>query len=172
MKLRINFATRQRLSPWLCLATVVATGWAGWVWIQYSAVSAELTRTQSEIVKVADARARRTRAMNPEPVRIAPERAHAINAAIGQLNVPWLELTEALEAQRTEGITLLAMQPDAAHSSLLIVAEADRADTLADYAQRLATHPPFRSYVPVKQNQVTALGRPRLQLSFELGWAS
>ncbi|WP_341679262.1 hypothetical protein [Niveibacterium sp. SC-1] len=172
MSIRIDFSRTRRHTPWPWLVALALAGWAAWLGLQYRDTQAELLRVRGESARVAAAQARRAQAAHPEPIRVAPERVRAINAAIGQLNVPWLDLTEALEAVRPEGITLLAMQPDATHSTLLIVAEADRAEMLADYAQALAARPPFRRYTPVKQNQVTALGKPRLQLSFELEWAS
>jgi hypothetical protein len=55
---------------------------------------------------------------------------------------------------------------------LRIVAEADTSVELFGFVEAVAHSAPFRHYTPVKQNQVTALGRPRVQLSLELQWAS
>lgn len=72
----------------------------------------------------------------PAP-RIAASQADAVNAAVGQLNLPWRELHDAVAAATPAGIALLALEPDARKHALRITAEARNSTEMVAYVASL-----------------------------------
>lgn len=172
-RIKLDFAARGLRLGWpevvligLVVVAVAALAFG------YQKLSRALAQDRDEISRLLAAQQASKRETASVLPAVSAERAKAINAAIGQLNVPWGDMLRALDRARPPGVTLLAMEPDAARSTLRIVAEADTSAELFGFAEAVARSAPFRHYAPVKQNQVTALGRPRVQLSLELQWAS
>lgn len=173
-RLHIDFAPpRPHLAPWVFVAVVVLLGWAAALFFRHQALSQSLAETRAQIgrINAAAAAARDEVVVAPEPA-VAPERATAINAAIRGLNVPWIDLLAALEKARPPSVALLQLEPKANRATLHIVAEGDSAEELLGYAEALTHLPPFRRYTPIRQEEVVAGGRSRLQLSFEVEWTS
>jgi Tfp pilus assembly protein PilN len=69
--------------------------------------------------------------------QMPPGRAAAINAAIMQLNLPWRELHDAVQAATPPSVALLALEPDAGKRELRITAEATISDDMISYVERM-----------------------------------
>jgi hypothetical protein len=94
----------------------------------------------------------RARASAPPPTPVAlrqpaiPEaQARAVNAAIGQLNLPWRALHDAVQAATPPSVALLAFEPDARKHTLRITAETRGSDEMFDYVRALQEQEGFSS---------------------------
>lgn len=87
---------------------------------------------------------------------LSPKRIEAVNHAIGQLNLPWLDLFDAVErtlstlSAPSTRISLLSLEPDAASQILRIQAEAKSADDMLDFVAALAAESFFRSAILIR----------------------
>ena len=94
-------------------------------------------------------------APEPSTPRVNFDRAEiaAINAAVRQLNLPWLQIFDAVESATPEDVALLSLAPDAASDTLTIVGEGRTTDTMLDYVTRLKSKPLFGD-VLIKQHEI------------------
>lgn len=76
---------------------------------------------------------------------LSPKRIEAVNQAIKQLNLPWQKLFDAMERNRSDRISLLALEPDASNRILRIQAEAKAADDMVDFVEALQKDALFHS---------------------------
>jgi Tfp pilus assembly protein PilN len=79
------------------------------------------------------------RSIKPQAVQtIIPEaQVNAINAAVLQLNLPWSDLFDAMEAATPASIAVLAVEPDAKKHLIKGTAEAKNASEMIAYIERL-----------------------------------
>jgi len=98
-------------------------------------------REQLEALQAAIAA--RATAARPLPVAatprftVAPAQAQAVNDAVMQLNLPWRDLVEAVQAATPSNVALLALEPDAKRRSLRITAEAKSSDDMLAYVAKM-----------------------------------
>ncbi|MYM41685.1 hypothetical protein [Duganella qianjiadongensis] len=78
-------------------------------------------------------------------VSIAPAQAQFVNGAIGQLNLPWRELQDAVAAATPRQIALLALEPEPRKQLLKLTAEARSADDMVTYVAQLKQQELFAS---------------------------
>ncbi|MBY0572790.1 MAG: PilN domain-containing protein [Undibacterium sp.] len=76
---------------------------------------------------------------------ISTEKAHSINQVIGQLNLPWSDLLDALEDVRVKEVALLDIQPQPQSHTIRIVAEAKTSDDMFAYVEKLSRLSFFQS---------------------------
>lgn len=76
---------------------------------------------------------------------IPPKQVDAINRAIRQMNLPWQSLFAAVEANLSERVGLLSLEPDASNQVLRIQAEAKSPDDMMDFVDVLAGQSLFLS---------------------------
>jgi Tfp pilus assembly protein PilN len=81
---------------------------------------------------------------------ITEVQANAVNAAVLQLNLPWRDMQEAIDAATPKTIALLALEPDSRAHTLRIVAEAKTSDDMLTYIEQLKEQPFFESAVLTK----------------------
>ena len=94
----------------------------------------------------------RAAAMSARPAQLAtvaiPEaQAAFVNGAIGQLNLPWRELQDAVASATPSSIALVALEPDARKQVLKITAEAKTSDDMVDYVAELKQQETFSGVV-------------------------
>jgi Tfp pilus assembly protein PilN len=70
-------------------------------------------------------------------VAVAEDQAVAVNAAVGQLNLPWHDVFDALESATSPNVALLALEPDARHHVVHIEAEVGSTDEMLRYVEQL-----------------------------------
>jgi hypothetical protein len=129
-------ARRNGLGVALLLVGCVAVGAA---LVRQYQVAQETTRLEERVM---DARRLARRAMPHLDTRTTRGRAvadeiRAANAVIERMNVPWDALFRELEAAGDPGVTLLAIQPDAATGQVRIAGEARKLDAVFGYISRL-----------------------------------
>jgi Tfp pilus assembly protein PilN len=89
----------------------------------------------------------------PTPVAHTPiptAQAQAVNAAIGQLNLPWRDLQDALAAATPTNVALLALEPDAKKRQLKLRGEAKSSDDMVAYIEALKAQEFFSDVVLMK----------------------
>ena len=180
--LRIEFAPRslnlrqdmRRSSPlvWLALAgglllclsaAYVVLDLAG----QDQAGSAELQRIAAQGTQ--GARTNQS-ARNDAATKIPPAQAAAVNGAVSQLNLPWHDLLDAIEAATPQSIALLALEPDARRQTVKGLAEARDSDAMLGYVATLSAQPFFTSVLLSKHETNTQDPNRPLRFQFEARW--
>nr|GEU28028.1 hypothetical protein [Tanacetum cinerariifolium] len=121
---------------------------------------AEDQRTRAEQLQHVRERAA---AMSERPattVRVAIPEAQAafVNGAILQLNLPWRELQDAVEAATPRTIALVALEPDARKQVLKITAEAMKSDDMVDYVTELKQQETFSAVAITRVDAARAAG--------------
>jgi len=82
---------------------------------------------------------------------VIPEaRALMVNAAIQQLNLPWSDLFDAIEAATPANIALMSIEPDAKKQLIKGSAEALSSDDMIAYIEQLKKQPLFVHVVLIK----------------------
>jgi Tfp pilus assembly protein PilN len=115
--------------------------------------------------------AQKARNMAAAKVIIPEEQINAVNKAIEQLNLPWRDLFNALEAATPANIALLTIEPDAKKHVLKATAEAKNSDDMIAYIEQLKKQELFSNVLLTKHEiNVQDPNRPiRFQLAAE--WA-
>jgi len=120
--------------PLLLAGTVliVAGGWRAW------SIQQRLEETKALMAedqrRLAQARGKATRDAVPS---VSAAQAIAINAAVRQLNVPWTDLLEALEAAGSKKVAYLELRADPSANRLLVSAEVRAIEDIIAYVSRL-----------------------------------
>ena len=104
-----------------------------------------------------------------EPTLSVPETDN-INAKVAQLNLPWKELFQALEAATPNNVALLELTPDARKHIVTGVAEAAASDDMLGYMSRLGGQPFFSSVMLSRhETNLTDSNKP-LRFHFTAQW--
>jgi Tfp pilus assembly protein PilN len=176
--IRIDFAPhsfqrtvkRTRPATWLfgcigllvcAVAVITAFGLA----TRHDALRADVRRVEVQLMQ-------RT-ALKREPKKFAlPEaQATAVNSTIAQLNLPWRDVLDAIEAATPGDIALLAIDPDAKKHLLKGMAEAKTSDGMIAYVERLKQQPFFASVVLTKHEINEQDPNRPMRFQFEAQWA-
>jgi Tfp pilus assembly protein PilN len=137
--LRLEFTPRAH-SP-LALVTMMLAGIAcGFLavqaWLQHQA----LARIESEI---AQAEARVVARPIARAASATPAQREAQQRIAAQLNTPWSDLLDALEAATPQDVAIVSIEPDMRRGTVHVQAEARTLDTLLAYAEALQDVPLF-----------------------------
>lgn len=145
--IRIDFAPpslrrtlhRTPLAHWLlALAALACCAGAAW------GIAARLEQQHARAALLLRAAAVRTPAATTAPRAPIPAAlAAAVNGAVLQLNLPWRELQDAIEAATPASVALLALEPDPKTRTLRVTAEAKASDAMLNYVERLKQQPFF-----------------------------
>jgi len=101
---------------------------------------------------------------------ISESQAAAVNGAIKQLNLPWRDVLDAIEAGTPKTMGLLTLEPDAKRDVVKIGAEATSSIDMIGYVERLKLQPFLTSaFVTKHLTNPNGGGRP-LQFEIEAGW--
>lgn len=139
---------------------------------QKSAIEAALyslrQQRQAQLKSLAD------RAAASKPAPIPEARLSAVNNAIAQLNLPWTDGLNAIEAATPPHIALLSIEPDAKKQSIKLIAEADGSQAMVAYIEALKKEPFFTSALLAgheinEQDQNRPL-RFQLHMQFDAQW--
>ena len=105
------------------------------------------------------------------PVSISELQGSAVNGAISQLNLPWRDVFDAIEAATPATIALLSLEPDAKKHLLKGMAEAKTSDDMIAYVASLKQQP-FFSHVALTRHEINAQDPNRpLRFQFEAQWS-
>ncbi|MES2298822.1 MAG: PilN domain-containing protein [Pseudomonadota bacterium] len=103
---------------------------------------------------------------------ISEVQANAVNAAVLQLNLPWRDLQEAIDAATPKTVALLALEPDSRTRTLRILAEAKNSDDMVAYIEQLKQQPFFESAVLTKHEVNEQDANHPLRFALDLHWAA
>lgn len=175
-RVHIDFAPRTirsrlyRASSW----TLVLLGVSVFSWAVLGVQMQRLSERQGELAALQEALAARASASAPPApvapaVTLAPAQIAAINEVIGQLNLPWRDLGDALAEATPASIALLSLEPDARRRVLRLGAEARTSDEMLAYVARLQQSGMFRS-VTLTRHEINERD-PNRPLRFQLSAA-
>ncbi|MBI1891578.1 MAG: hypothetical protein HYS18_13080 [Burkholderiales bacterium] len=102
---------------------------------------------------------------------IPESQANAINAAIAQLNLPWRDLFDAIEAATPADIALLAVEPDAKKHLLRGTAEAKSSEEMIAYIEQLKKQTLFTSVLLTRHEINEQDPNKPMRFQFEAEWA-
>lgn len=101
---------------------------------------------------------------------IPESQANAVNAATAQLNLPWRDLFDALEAATPASIALLAIEPDAKKRVLRATAEAKTDDDMIAYIEHLKKQSFFSSVLLTRHEINEQDPNKPLRFQFDAEW--
>ena len=119
----------------------------------------------------------RAAAMSARPAQVAtvaiPEaQAAFVNGAIGQLNLPWRALQDAVASATPSSIALVALEPDARKQVLKITAEAKSSDDMVDYVAQLKQQEAFSAVALTRHDVQEADPNRPLRFQLEATWVT
>jgi Tfp pilus assembly protein PilN len=145
-------------------AAVIVLISIGFIWRslhqQYQLDASRLYYTEQQVTR------RYAKSDSIKPLQVATTQAAAVNQAISQLNLPWREMWNQLEATTPSSIGLLALEPDTKRHRLHIQAEAKNSDAMLDYIMQLRRQP-FFSEVMLQKHETNELD-PEKPIRFQL----
>jgi Tfp pilus assembly protein PilN len=102
---------------------------------------------------------------------VIPEaQGNAVNQAIAQLNLPWRDLLDAMEAATPPTIALLVLEPDAKKRALKGTAEAKSSDDMIAYVEQLKQQP-FFAAVALTRHEINEQDPNKpVRFQFEAMW--
>jgi hypothetical protein len=103
-------------------------------------------------------------------VAIPEGQAAAVNAAVKQLNLPWRDVLEAVEAGTPKSLGLLVLEPDAKRNIVKIGAEATSSIDMIGYVGLLKLQPFLTSAFATKHLTDVNGGERPLQFEVEASW--
>jgi Tfp pilus assembly protein PilN len=103
-------------------------------------------------------------------VSISDAQAVAVNGAIAQLNLPWRDMLDAVEAATPKTIALLTLDPDAKRSVVRGMAEAKTSDDMIAYIEQLKKQAFFSSVLLTKHETNEQDPNKPLRFEFEAQW--
>jgi hypothetical protein len=147
------------------LALCVAGGWTARQDLgRLDAVARDVGRAERQLDTRPAARGRASE------VVISEGQAAAVNAAVKQLNLPWRDVLEAVEAGTPKTLGLLTLEPDAKRNIVKIGGEGTSSIDMIGYVERLKLQPFLTSaFVTKHLTDEKGGGRP-LQFEIEASW--
>lgn len=165
----IDYAPRRARAPVLALAVAAAVAVvAGAVVLQQQSVRIGASHAQANQLRL-----RLFGRAEPASTRSAltKEQVQAVNAAIGELNVPWASMLHALDSVRPDSVTVMHVEARPDSHSIVVTARADDIHPLVQFMSSLSHAAPFVSAVPLRQEVVSESGAPTSkQATFEVHW--
>lgn len=101
---------------------------------------------------------------------IPQNQALAINAIIQQLNLPWSDVFDAVEAATPSNIALIAIEPDARKHSFRGEAESLNSDDMIAYIEKLKKQPLFLNVNLIRHEVNEQDPYKPLRFQFEAQW--
>jgi Tfp pilus assembly protein PilN len=176
-KIAIDFAPRSpwrsicRINAWTALALLLglalcsATGVLG----QHTLATID---TDSAALQGINQKLNERDTNKPAPKKIAvgDAQASAVNTAIAQLNLPWGDVFDAVEAATPKNVALLALEPDAKRDVVKGVAEAKTSDDMIAYIEQLKKQNFFQTVLLTKHEINEQDPNKPLRFQFEAQW--
>lgn len=134
-----------------------------------------LMKQERELVSMQGQNAQRhlRRATSVEAPRRPPipdPQVDAVNQAVGQLNLPWRDLFDAIDTSTPANIALLSITPDARKQLVRGVAEAASSAAMLDYIRTLKRHPFFSEAVLTRHEVNDKDPNRPIRFQFDVIW--
>jgi Tfp pilus assembly protein PilN len=157
---------------WKVLALIIALGWLVFE-------CADLFKTQQTIQllvsqgqdlrqQTIELKAKQQKQNQLPASELTPLQVRGYNSVIRQLNVPWKNLFEDLEAMTPMDVALISIEPDGSRSTVKLVAEAKSLTTLLSYSSKLQQNGIFGRITYSKHETNEQDTNKPIRLSFEL----
>lgn len=105
-----------------------------------------------------------------KPTAIPVSQAAAVNRAIAQLNLPWRDVWNAVEAATPATVALLTLEPDAGKQTVRGSAEAKTSDAMIAYVEQLKQQSCFDTVVLTKHEINEQDPNKPIRFQFEAHW--
>ena len=106
----------------------------------------------------------------PKKTLIPESQENAVNAAVSQLNLPWRDMFDAIEAATPAAIALLALEPDAKKHMVKGQAEARNSNDMLSYIEQLKKQAFFTSVILTKHEINEQDSNKPMRFQFEAEW--
>jgi Tfp pilus assembly protein PilN len=106
----------------------------------------------------------------PQKIVISEAQATAVNTATAQLNLPWRDLLDALEAATPPEIALLAIEPDGKKQVVNGVAEAKDSNGMVAYVEQLKKQAFFSDVLLTRHETNDQDANKPIRFQFEAHW--
>jgi Tfp pilus assembly protein PilN len=180
-RLVIDFAPRSLertvlttpLATWLLLLAAVAA-WIGVAikaadyYHRREAASAVLRQVLKQTGE--QLQEREARKLAASKFTIPESQLNAVNGAVAQLNLPWRDMFDALEAATPASIALLSIEPDAKKHLLRATAEAKNSDDMIGYVEELKKQSFFSSVLLTRHEINEQDPNKPIRFQFEAEW--
>jgi Tfp pilus assembly protein PilN len=140
--LYLDFVRRRRHRDLLGPALLAAALLAGAALVAWFTV---LDRAAESAARLESALSRRGAAAALPVARLSAEEEKRMAATLRQLTTPWEELLEGVEQAASDDVAVLALEQDAARSSLKLTAEARNPASMLAYLRRIEAARALRS---------------------------
>jgi Tfp pilus assembly protein PilN len=161
----------ERMHPLAWFAVAIALVAGAHAAVVYTDLRRQLQGVADELRQVQARLAAQAAASQPKPKAPIPEpQAHAVNAAIAQLNLPWRDVLDAVESATPSTIALVALEPDAKKHLIKGTAEAKTGEAMIAYIEKLKRQPFFRFVVLTKHEVNAQDPNHPLRFQFEAEW--
>lgn len=128
-------ARRSAAAGMILLALGITVG--TWTVSEYLAAREQLALEDARLEQGRNA-GKRTSASGSSVAReTAAQEIQTAQLVLARLAVRWADLFNALESTRTDGVALLAVEPDASQATVKILAEARNSSEMINYVERL-----------------------------------
>jgi Tfp pilus assembly protein PilN len=152
-----------------CCAAFTACIGACWITFsllqQKKVLEQDRKRLNGQIAKQALVRKGPTQAL------IAEAQANAINVAVSQLNLPWRDLLDAIEAATPPAIALLTLDPDAKRRTIKITAEARDSADMINYIELIKRQSFFADAILTRHESNEQDPNKPIRFQLETQWA-
>lgn len=105
-----------------------------------------------------------------QPVSISEAQAHAVNAVVQQLNLPWDALLLAIERATPSQVAVLELEPDAKSHRIRIAAETSTPEQMLSYIEQLKQQDFLRHVSLGKHELNTAEANGTLRFELQADW--
>jgi Tfp pilus assembly protein PilN len=168
-------------APTSAIRTVIQTRPATWLFggigivlcafisIRAATLVQEKNAREADLQLINAKSAQRT-SQKPSAVSLSESHVNAVNGAIGQLNLPWRDVFDAIEAATPAAIAVLALEPDAKKHLLKGMAEAKSSDDMIAYIESLKQQA-FFSAIVLTRHEINAQDPNKpIRFQFEANW--
>lgn len=175
--IRIDFApcstvrTVMQARPAAWLFGLIGMALCAFVFVNAITLTQESNARQADLQRMNAKLAQRS-AQKPStaPLTISETQGTAINSAIDQLNLPWRDVFDAIEAATPAAIALLALEPDAKKHLFKGIAEAKTSDDMIGYIESLKQQPFFADVLLTKHEINVQDPNKPIRFQFEANW--
>jgi len=160
---------RGRRLAWLVL--LIGLGFAVYTIEQWATAGIRFAALQSEYAALERAMARGQAAQAKTEPALSPALIASANASIGQLNIPWPAIFQAVDRAATNQVGLLAFEPDVAQRLLRLSGETKTVAAMLGFVKRLHAQPAIGAARLLHHEINSEDGNQPIRFQIELQWA-
>lgn len=159
---------RSRLAVWALAAFALA--FACDTGLRYQSLARDIAGKQLELAQRSRSTAGQTREARRQLPALGTDDLAAASETARKLAMPWSALLRALETSRTDGVALLAIEPDAEKRTVLLSAEAKEYAAALGYVGNLARQDTLANVYLSHHELKQAAGQRVLAITVSASW--